>query len=612
MKTLLLTLTVSVSALAQQASSSERRFDVPSPATTDVISLAISPDGEKMAFVATVDRRNQLWVCRIQEQAVNTSPAASSSGAAAGDKSLPPCGQDRRRLDGAASLGVSFPFWAPDSRSVAFATNSTIRIVNIETGNGRTLLNYGGGGHFQGGTWSKEGGGEGTILFATTGPNPIRSVSVSGANPTNVTVVRRPQEFQHVFPSFLPDGRSFLYYTIGDRQARGIYAARIGSGTPKRLMDADTAAVYSTTGRLFFAREGKLLSQRFDPITLTLAGEPAVVAERIPHLSNAAALSASRTGRVAYRSGTASRTEVNGTTIKIDVADSVEKQFIWFDRTGREIAKVGNPVADMEPFAPSLSPDGRAAFVRTAEGNTDIWLLDAKTETFRRFTSDEARDIYPIWSPNGDRIAFSSGRTNYEPFVKSASPSLAAAVQTPMLPRTPQQVILPLDWSSDGRYIVVAAGATNILVAMTNGTLANMANQAEGHVYLPQISPDGKWVAFQSDRTGNTEIHLAPFVPGSLLEPLKDPVSRNGGGWPRWSRDGKELFYAAPDGYLMAVPFDAGKGRATGPPQRLFIPPMLGYTNQNTPGQQYMVSDDGRFLVVAVSEVQSPIHIIEN
>jgi Tol biopolymer transport system component len=289
----------------------------------------------------------------------------------------------------------------------------------------------------------------------------------------------------------------------------------------------------------------------------------------------------------------------------VDVADSVEKQFTWFDRKGNELEKVGNPIDSMDPLAPSLSPDGKTvAFVRTVNGNGDIWLLDTTSGALSQFTDHPARDVFPVFSADGAWIGFSSNRRGgfelHRKELRSKKPE-DLVIRAQLAPTTPEA------WSRDalffhrGYHDLMAARADGSVVQLARGS----ANSTLGH---SQISPDGAWLALPSNRSGRMEIHVARLSTSTFQ--ILPPVSVGGGEWPRWSRDGKELFYVAPDGMLMAVPFNPSNGRS-GQPEKLFAPPMANSFRQAIYYSQYMVAPDGRFLVVCIQKTQSPIHVID-
>jgi Tol biopolymer transport system component len=308
-------------------------------------------------------------------------------------------------------------------------------------------------------------------------------------------------------------------------------------------------------------------------------------------------LSISDTGTIAYRS----------------TAIPVRRQFVWFDRTGKEISTV----SDSSMSNPSLSFDGQRVVGyrgNPVDGNVDVWVLDAKRGVFSRLTSDAADDVAPVWSPDGDRVAFSSNRKGtHNLYQKSAS----AGGNEELLLSTPEEKSVS-DWSADGRFIVFdshdSKRSTDIwaLPVDRKGRPFPIA-QTNFDEYRAQFSPDGKWIAFQSDESGRDEIYVQPFPgPGS-----KWPISTSGGTQVRWRRDGKELFYVALDGRLMAVPFSAMlkiQVAEVGVPVPLFAPPLGGAIQQADFRHQYMVSPDGqRFLVATVGEpANSPISVIVN
>jgi Tol biopolymer transport system component len=395
----------------------------------------------------------------------------------------------------------------------------------------------------------------------------------------------------------LPDNQHFLYYATGSPQSRGIYVGDLHSAESRRLLDSDSPAVYASTGDLLFVNQGTLFAQSFDPVRLELVGSPYSVAEHIG-LSpiDVAALSTSAAGPIVYRTG----------------SSGGKRQLMWLDRFGREIAKVGNP-ENATPAQASISPDfRRVAVQRSTDGNTDIWLIELGRGVPTRFTTEPGPDIVPIWSRDGDRIVFSSlGKRGvfdlYEQAITSkVSQELLATDQS-------KQVT---DWSRDGRFLLYRSNdpkmGWDIWALPLEGdrqpfpVVRTKFEERDG-----QFSPDGKWIAYQSDETSRFEIYVQPF-PGPGEEKR---ISINGGAQVRWRSDGKELFYVTLDGRLVAVPFSVSSGGQVAEPSapiQLF-PTRLGAIQDNWIAK-YIVSQDGqRFLMdIALEETPSPITVILN
>ena len=336
------------------------RVDIATAPTTDPVSLAISPDGQKLVFVAISDGRSRLWLRSL------------SSGAA-----RPLEGTDR----------ASFPFWSPDSRSVAFFADGSLQRIDIDGGSIAVLADAVLG---RGGAWNRDG----DVLFAAGPAGPILRISDAGGEPASVTRVETPAQVGHAFPQFLPDGRHFLYYVLGSPEASGVYIGELGGSETKRLLPADAAAVYAPSGHLLFIRRSTLYAQDFDAVQQELTGNPFPVAEGVAvDVDGQSALSVSGAGPIVYRTGAA----------------DAQRELVWFDQSGRETGTIGDP--DLSRPAVSLSPDGRrVAVFRRVNSNIDIYLIEAERGVLSRFTADLADDIFPIWSPDGTRIVFSSTR----------------------------------------------------------------------------------------------------------------------------------------------------------------------------------------------------------
>jgi serine/threonine protein kinase/Tol biopolymer transport system component len=551
---------------ARPPAAREMRLEISTPPTPDSASIAISPDGQKIVCVATSEGQYKLWM----------RPLDSLSG---------------RALVG--TDGASFPFWSPDSQSVGFFAEGKLKRVDVDRGAVQILADAPSG---RGGAWNQDS----TIIFTpNSSQSPIFRVLATGGTVSAVTRTETTQETSHRFPQFLPDGHHFLYYVQGTPESHGVYVGDLDGSRARRLLDVDSAPVYESSGHLLFVRQGTLFAQEFDVSRLELKGNPFPVAEHIPTLSTAqgsAAVSASPRGPIIYRTASAGG----------------RRQLLWVDRSGNEIGKAGDPLSAV---APSISRDGRrVALAQQGNDNFDIWLLDLGRNVLSRFTFDPALDINPIWSPDSRQIVFNSNRKGaYDLYRK---PATAPGSEELLL--ASRQDKRALDWSPDGRFLLYAdidpkGGTEDIWALPVDGDRKPfpvvVTNFDED---LAQFSPDGKWIAYQSNESGRHEIYIQPF-PGPGVQ---TQVSANGGAQVRWSGDGKELFYIAFDGRLMAVPISlASTAQAieAGPSVPLFatrVGPVLPYPNN----WQYDVSPDGqRFLMnTIIEEAPSPITLILN
>jgi serine/threonine protein kinase len=545
----------------------ELRLEITTPPTTDLVSLALSPDGRTMAFVASAGGRPQLWVRSLDSVSARPLP-----------------GTDFAR----------YPFWSPDSRSIGFFSDSQLKRTSLDSGSPLALANVSAP---AGAAWN----GDGTILYAVTGGGPIMKIAAAGGDPA---VVTRPEGDQasHRFPQPLPGGEHFLYYVLGGPEVRGVYVARIDGSESRRVVDTDTAAVYSPSGHLLFVRQATLLAQAFDVATLTITGEPFQVAEQIardPLAIQLAAVSASTSGTIAYRSG----------------STGVRTELVWFDRSGKQTGQLVN-AESAGGQNPVMSADGRrVAWDRTAAANVDIWSMDLRSGAPERLTSAAAIDAYPVWSPDGTRIVYGALRNQVMDLYWK--PVGGAGTEQPLLV-TPERK-QPTDWSADGRFILFritdpATGYDIWALPLGDGrpgepfpVVRTPFDEREA-----QFSADGGWIAYQSNESNRTEIYVQRFpTPDRRVR-----VSTNGGAQPRWSRDGRELFYLSLDGELMAVPIafdDDGRTAEAGVPVPLFVA-RVGSVLSGSGRQQYMPSPDGqRFLINTVgNETPAPITLILN
>ena len=531
-------------------------------------SVSISPDGKRIAFTAR-DRAGRvlLWV-----RAMDSLTAA------------PLVGTD----------GAQFPFWSPDSRFIAYSAQNKLLKIPASGGPTQPLCAVDG---MAGGAWSRDG-----VIVFSQGTSALFRVSSAGGQPMPLTRLAAGHTVHH-FPSFLPDGRHVLFHVAASsNDLDGTYVASMDTGESKRVLGADSGAIYDRrSGHLLFVRQGTLLAQSFDLKTLTLADEPLPVAEQVESVvySGVLAFSVSDDGVLAYGVGTG----------------QASLQMVWVDRQG----KVSGTVAPESNYrGVDLAPDGKRVVThRHDPQGGDIWVTELSRGTTSRFTFDASLDnSSPIWSPKASQIVFGSLRAGkWGLYLKSAN---GAGAEERIVESNVS--IAPMSWSPDGRFIVYWVNDPNTqydlwLVPLSGDSKAVPLLQTPFNESHGQVSPDGKWLAYYSNETGQTEVHVQPFPAGAG----RWQVSTSGGVFPRWRGDGRELFYLErpTNGKLMAVDVkSSGSTFEAGAPKELFD---SGYINLAHVAnyQTYAVSADGQhFLIPRASNVTeataAPIAVVLN
>jgi Tol biopolymer transport system component len=529
-----------------------------------VSGFAVSPEGRRIAFIEhAANGKDQIWV-----RSLDTFTAQPLAG----------------------TEGASYPFWSPDSRSIGFGVDGKLKRIDAAGGPPLTLADAP---NFRGGTW----GAGGVIVFAQTTGGLQRVPASGGAARPATTLDGAKGEVNHRFPSFLPDGRHFVYGAlISSANQAMVRIGTLDSTEAKPLLGADSNALFAA-GHLLYLKESTLMAQPFDPDSLTTTGEAVPVAEKVAHIYTLAGsfgvFSASGNGVLAYATGEGGRLGLT-----------------WVDRNGKRLSNVGDPSLLSRVH---LSPDGTSAIVNTMSGNQDIWVFDLARRLPRRFTFDPAQEQEAIWSPDGRTIIFNSNRKGrYDLYRKNADGTGAEE-----LLYADDMNKIPNSWSPDGRFLLYTATSPKTdrdiwVLPMTSrqGTAPKPYPwlQTEFQEMNAMFSPDGKWVAYHSNESGTSEVYVAPFPgPGG-----KRQVSTTGGAVPHWRADGKEIFYNRADNQLMAASV-----RATGAPLEISeAHPLFNFPATGV-GISYDVSADGqRFLALLPPEVfnsaSEAINVVHN
>jgi serine/threonine protein kinase len=440
--------------------------------------------------------------------------------------------------------GVYDPFWSPDGRHIGFFANGKLRRIDLATSSATTIANVG---ESRGGTW----GADGTILFAPSPNGPIYRVPAAGGTPQPVTKLDAGRkEVGHWRPSFLPDGKHFLFMTASEvADEAGVFLGSLESAEVHRVLPMPTPAVFAPPGYLVYLNDSDLYAQPFDLERRATTGDGFTIARGVEYNGQyaAAGFSVSQNGRLVFhRRGPDSIAAL----IRMPVDGEGETR-LSVDGVNLDLSRDGTRLAVQR--------------VPTQQRNTDIWTYDLRRNINTRITFEPSEEAGPVWSGDGKTLVYSvTGATSVSVRTR---PSGGGGQEETLFTGTPEQGMEIIDWTRDGRYLL-AEGYT-VTTRMDLLIFDMTTKKITPYVKTPfaensgRFSPDGKWVAYQSDDAGRSELFLQPFPPdGTRLQ-----VSSGGGMAPRWANDGR-LFFVSGDSYLMSVDISTENGPAIGTPKK--------------------------------------------
>ena len=528
------------------------RFVVTSPPGTSGITWPrLSPDGTMLAFTARDSAGlTGIWVRPMASTAAYLLTATGAR-----------------------------PFWSPDSKSLGFFTEGKFKRVPAAGG---PLQLVGEASGASDGAWGPQ-----YVLFDGNVGDSIRAIpSNGGAIVPMSTLDRRNGETQHAWPFMLPDGKRFIFqaFRLGSNRKTLIRLGTIGKLASVVVDSSDSRAEFMAPDHLVYVKDGAVIARRFDLAKAKVIGNPVVIGENAGTSVNTEAFSASNTGSVAFQS-----------------SNSGGGAFVVrrLDRAGKVLGSV-SAAGNIAGIA--LSPDGqRLAMAIAGEGGakSDLWIRDLKRGTQTRFTFDPGDDIWPVWSPRGDTIAFSSDRNGgYAVMIKpSSGVSQETAIATPSL-----QTVGPISFSADGRTLTLGdfgpSGDWNAwAIRDRDGAHPIAVATTQFNEIVPRLSPDGRFVAYTSSESGQPEIFVQPFPnPTGRWQ-----VSVSGGSQAHWTAGGKEIVYRGIDASLYAAPIGITPegGIDPGTPVRLFPGTIGGLL----PGRWVPTPDGREFYVIQPADL---------
>jgi len=457
---------------------------------------------------------------------------------------------------------ASLPFWSTTGQEIAFFANEKLMAIALSGGSPRRICDIPASLDPQGGSWNADN----TIVFGSDQSPLLRVPAAGGSKPTPVTVLAK-DEVAHISPQFLPDGRHLLYLARKtDREKSTIYVQELGSTKRVAVKQNPTRAMFSPPGYLLFVRDGTLLAQHMSEANFQVSGEPMALQQEVAanEINGRSNFSVSQNGVLAYRAGTGART----------------LQLAWHDRQGTRLGPVGNA---REFGGLSLSPDGKSlAVVIGSLTSANTWVMDLASGVLTQLTHDGGDLVRgaPAWSADSQRLAI-AGQAGGIREIEVASGKAATLTNEKLTPEA---------WTPDGR---------TLLCINTNGTRLSRLTLGEGakaQVILAtqhqqvgyRLSPDGRYVLYQSDEGGHFTVYVASFP--SFAEKIRIPVQS--GKDASWTRAGREITYRNDEGYLTSVEISTSPALALGPRKSLFLWTRTGDR------VYYAVSPDGeRFLI---------------
>ncbi len=532
-------------------------------------SLVLSPDGSQIVIVTGDVQDAQLQLRRLDSTDVNI-------------------------LTGG---GTYNPFFSPDGAWVGFAVSNSLQKVPATGG---TPLQIAEVNRSRGADWGEDG----RVVFAPSPDSALMIVSADGGDPTAVTELDEATgETTHRWPQILPGGRHVLF-TAHTEAAGGFDAATLkvvdlSSGEQTVIYRGGYYGRYVDSGHLLFVNSGTLFAAPFDLDALEIVGSTVPVAEDVADDpgSGGAQYDVSTNGVLVHRQGTSGPGQYPA---------------VWLNRDSEATPLLPEPRTYVET---RVSPDGgRLAMTELSGDNWDVWVYDLARGTRTRLTFGDGIEGPAVWSPDGSELIYSSDEDGSDDLFRKPSDGSGEAVQ---ITHEDLQVFVS-DWSSDGRYVLaLRIGQADEDLGWQNGAdigfidlegegafepfLATGFAESEG-----SFSPDGRWVAYQSNESGRSEVYVRPFPPAGG----RWQVSDEGGAYARWSRDGSELFYRTDDG-IMAVSVEAtGDGFGASRPRLIasgnFMGGLGGVSVGGSTFAEYDVAPDGRFVMFPAAGEEAP------
>ena len=527
------------------------RLELVTPPSPNPQSFALAPDGRALVYLASSGGASALWLRSLGQASAR-----------------PLSGTD----------GATNPFWSPDGRSIGFFADGRLKRLDLPDGAPQILADAPAG---RGGSWSREG----VIIYAPATVGPLMRISASGGQPVAATRLVAGAG-SHRWPQFLPDNRHFIFFlALVPPDARGTFVASLDDPAATRVLAAETAAVYSSAGALLFVRQNVLQAVAFDETRRLVVGEPVPIAEDVGNPTGA------------FRGGVLCRWQRSRASIAVGRSPAAH-----VDGSPGERARAAGPEDDASLAHPQLSPDGRRVLVgRLLDAQTDVWMIDVLRGSQTRLTFDPSADSSPIWSVDGRTMVFESDRNGvYDLFEK---PVTGPGDIRPVLVTDESKV--PQSWSPDGKMLVYAnqspkTGSDIWVLPMDGDRKPFPIVQTPADDELAEVSPDGHWVAYESNLSGRVEVYIQSFPSAGE----RWQVSSGGGAQPRWRHDSRELYYVAPDARMMAAPIavrDGGRSVDVGTVVPLFRTRIATGSNISIAPTflrpQFAVAADGRFLM---------------